>query len=318
MNVLGCPKNWLNPITWYSGRILSNIIISQQGKRSILDWKHRPKDLYTEYKLERWNLKPGKAKAAIWHWTNEEWVFFYDKADCEIDDPNLPPCYDVEEIPEELNTEQDWERARPNEVIPKDTKPRGCYRYYSPKRYSWITEYLYSEADLIWQPKDNLISKSVLKSRYLLSESWIKRLGQCDIETIHSKYKSPVYLYSRHRVEEFIADNAQEYAEWLTKRDRYIAIFNDNREKILAGLARATEVKKAQAKEKKQLREAQQIAYKFHWNKEENIIKQQMIACLTCSYSSLYGYGKDEDFLCSVHPKGISIEQMPCRDFSEK
>ena len=332
-------NNWYSPPNPYFGKAgtsarrgyreyyLRNLLYDRRDAKiddpkfpPILDWKNRPKDLYTEYKLERWNLKPGeaKAKAAIWHWTNEEWVFFYDQADCEIDDTSLPPCYDQQGIPEELNTKTDWEKARPNEVIPAETKPKGCYRYYSPKRYEWFTVYLYLESDLIWHPKDNLISKSILKSKYLLSDGWIKRLGECDRETIHSTYKTPIYLYSRKRVEKFIADNAGEYAEWLTKRDRYIAIFNNNKDKILAALSKGVEKRKAKTKEKKQLRKAQTIANKFNWDKDKNIVQQQMVRCLTCNYSSIYSGDLRKDFICTVHPYGIELDQMPCSDFLPK
>ena len=268
----------------------------------ILDWENRPKDLFTSYKLEKWNLQPGKAKAlaAIWHITHDCWVFFYDKKDCIILDPSLPPCYDEQEIPEQLKTKEDWHTEEPNYTVSKDEVPKGCYRYYSPKREGWITEYLYSKEQLIWQPQDEYITKTILKKRYLLSEGWVKRLGKADKTTSHRKYKSNIYLYSRQRVEKFLADNAQEYAEWLDKRDRYLDIFEQNREKILEGLAKGAKI-----------RQAQPIAKQFSWDTKKPIIKTQMVACLTCTYSQMTELG----FLCTVHPYGLVVEQMPCVDW---
>lgn len=187
----------------------------------IFTWENEPKNLYTELKLLKWNLKPGnaKSKAAIWRITNEEWVFFYDKKDCEINDPTLPPCYDKSEIPEHLKTKEEWNKT-PNYIIPDNAIPQGCYRWGSC--YRWVTEFLYSQEQLVWEPDDKFICKTTLKKAYLLSNSWIKRIGEPDLETVHDIYKTPIYLYSRKRVEQFIAKNVDEYVEWLDKRDKYI------------------------------------------------------------------------------------------------
>lgn len=44
-----------------------------------------------------------------------------------------------------------------------------------------------------------------------------------------------MHLYSQQRVEAFLAEHAQEYARWLDERDRYVQIFEINRQCIEAG-----------------------------------------------------------------------------------
>ena len=282
----------------------------------ILEWEHRPKDLYTTYKLLKWNLKPGQArpKAAIWHWTNQDWVFFYDKSDCELIDTDLPVCYDKSEIPEGLLTKREWSKKEPNYVVAEDANPAGCYRYYSSKRYDWITQYLYNRASLTWHPRDRYICRTTLKKAYLLSDSWLHRLGKCDFTTSHSTYKTPIYLYSKQRVEKFLADNAEEYATWLDERDRYLEIFEQNKEKILAGALKSAATRKKNSELKKIVRRAQPIAKQFNWDDTSEIIKQQMVSCLKCTSGCVLNRG----FLCAIHPTGLDIDQMPCKDWQQK
>jgi len=57
---------------------------------------------------------------------------------------------------------------------------------------------------------------------YLLSAKWIKRLGAPDKECTnphHQKFAS-MQLYSKQRVEAFLAEHAEEYARWLDERER--------------------------------------------------------------------------------------------------
>ena len=288
-----------------------NSIVDDPNFPPILDWENRPKDLYTEYKLPKWNLKPGNAKpkAAIWHWTNQDWVFFYDRADCILLYPDLPTCYDESEVLGGLHTKREWEKLEPNHAIAEDAIPVGCYRYYS-RHKGWVTKYIFDRASLIWQPRDRYICRTTLKKAYLLSDSWIKRLGQSDLTTCHSTYKTPIYLYSKQRVEKFLADNAEEYATWLDERDRYLEIFEQNREKILAGAAKAVETRKFN----KYVKLAKPIADQFDWDSSKRLVKEQMVKCLKCVSGKVMNRG----FLCAIHPTGLDPQtQIPCKDWQQ-
>ena len=118
---------------------------------------------------------------------------------------------------------------------------------------------------------------------------WIKRLGAPDkeIDNPHSYYY-PIKLYSRQRVESFIAERADEYCEWLDKRDQYVEIFEQNKDKIKAGQNRAREA--------------------------HNLVMEQQSRCLRCASSAFLGGG----IFCAIHPCGLEVEQMPCQDFCER
>lgn len=68
----------------------------------------------------------------------------------------------------------------------------------------------------------------------MLSKTWIKKLGDPDLilDNPHYRNGSDMFLYKQSRVEQFLAENAEEYAKWLVDRDRCVAIFEANREKI--------------------------------------------------------------------------------------
>ena len=276
----------------------------------IFSWDTVPRDLYQETDLLKWNLEPGNAnpKAAIWIFSEKEWLFFYDKKDCEINDPTLPPCYDKSEIPQTLKTAKKWNKT-PNYIISDDAIPQGCYRFYKYESYylnyreNLITVFLYSQEQLVWEPDDKFICKTTSKKAYLLSNSWIKRIGKPDIETTHDTYKTPIYLYSRKRVEQFIAENVDEYVEWLDKRDKYIEIFEQNREKILAGIKLNKEAKTAKI-----------VADTWQLDDSKKIVKEQMVKCFTCTY----GYGTRKGFVCNAFHTNLRIDQMPCPDWEEK
>ncbi|MDF5726057.1 MAG: hypothetical protein PUP91_37555, partial [Rhizonema sp. PD37] len=70
-----------------------------------------------------------------------------------------------------------------------------------------------------------------MKERYLLSEGWIKKIGEPD-KYAEGLYGKVAHLYSRKRVDSFLTENAQTYAAWLIKRDKYLEIFENKREEI--------------------------------------------------------------------------------------
>lgn len=168
-------------------------------------------------------------------------------------------------------------------------KPRGFYRWYDRHGYK-VNVFLYHPDDCKWQPKDEWICKTTLSKTYLLSERWIKRLGEPDIITDnpHHRKFSDMKLYSKQRVEKFLAENAEEYAAWLDERDRYIVIFELNREKIEEGIQRV--------REKKQR------------------IKEQQSRCLRCAS----GCATKRGFLCVIYPLGLDEYQIPCPDWTQR
>lgn len=76
-----------------------------------------------------------------------------------------------------------------------------------------------------------------------------------------------------------MAQRAEAYAEWLDKRDRHLAIFEANREKIF---------------------------------RSRNLAKEQTAQCLKCAS----GISTNQGFLCVIHPMGLNF--LPCRDWSSR
>lgn len=168
--------------------------------------------------------------------------------------------------------------------------PRGCYRFWGKDDEEWITVLLYHPDDCQWQAADQYICKTTLKQTYLLSDRWIQRLGAPDLirENPHHKKYAPMHLYSRQRVEAFLAEHADEYAHWLSDRDHYVAIFEQNREAIQAGQLRA---KKADLDR-----------------------REQMSRCFQCAS----GCALPQGFLCAIFPKGLEDHQIPCLEWSQR
>ncbi|NER39221.1 MAG: hypothetical protein F6J93_35600 [Oscillatoria sp. SIO1A7] len=97
-----------------------------------------------------------------------------------------------------------------------------------------------------------------------------------------------MHLYSRQRVEAFLAENVEEYCGWLDKREGYVAIFEANREAIEEGRDRYLEARKRRSLQQRD--------------------------CLKCAS----GCATSQGFLCAVHPLGLEDWQIPCVDFCLK
>jgi hypothetical protein len=95
-------------------------------------------------------------------------------------------------------------------------------------------------------------------------------------------------LYSRIRVEQFLADHAEEYADWMDERDRYVAIFQENRDAIAIGQERYLEQRRKR--------------------------KDQQRMCLRCAS----GCATNRGFLCAIYPLGLEDWQIPCSDEVER
>lgn len=256
----------------------------------IYTWDDRPCDLHTPNKLYKWNLKPGNAVPAGCVWDRTGWTFLYRKEDCKDSDPSLPPCYDYSDLPLGLKTKRQLEKEQ---YSTEGVTPCCCYRFWD-KEEGWVTVLLYHPDDAVWNPRDHYITKTTLKRTYLLSDGWIKRLGEPEVitENPHHHKFADMQLYSKQRVEAFLADNAEEYATWLDERDRYVLIFELNREAIEAGRAAANKNRQTEKQAK----------------------KDQTALCLRCAS----GCAMPKGFLCAIHPMGLDLHQIPCPDWTAR
>ncbi|MBO3463824.1 hypothetical protein G7B40_001340 [Aetokthonos hydrillicola Thurmond2011] len=244
------------------------------------DWGCYPSHLKTEIDLHKVNLKrkPSTQRSAIIFSMKRGEIDLFDVKDCEPDDPTLSPIYSWDSRGE-LKTigELKKENLAPSEEI----KPRGAAWVWDKDEEwgKWIP--LYHPDDCKWQAKDNWITKTVLKKKYLLSDGWIKRIGEPDklLKNLHYRNAAPTQLFSRQRVEQFLAENAEEYSKWLDRRDKYLAIFEVNKDKIF---------------------------------ERRNLIKEQTIKCLRCAS----GCSTPQGFLCAIYPTGVKY--MPCPDWVER
>lgn len=254
-----------------------------------------PEGLKDKTQLKLLNLTPDKnAKPAgcyrVWEqYSSYEWglatINLYRVEACRIEDETLPPCYKKSNYPAHLKTERELQDLS---LVPGGATPQGCYRV--ERNGIFTTVLLYDPEDCQWQAQDNFICRSTLKRTYLLSDGWINRLGEPDMvaDNPHHERWSSMKLYSRQRVETFLATHAEEYAEWLSERDRYIEIFNRNRAAIEAGRAKVKEQKQA--------------------------IREQTYRCLRCAS----GCTTQQGFLCAIHPMGLEPHQIPCPDWSDR
>ena len=66
------------------------------------------------------------------------------------------------------------------------------------------------------------VYRSTLKSRYMMNDTWIARLGPRDKQVPNPHYQSgpPASLYSVARVESFLEICAKEFAQYLLGRDK--------------------------------------------------------------------------------------------------
>lgn len=254
-------------------------------------WQNRPDNLKTANQLQRFNLKPGKAKPKGQCPSRSGWIYLYDPSSdegFEILDPTLPHCYrSKEDVPDSLKSERDLKSIN---LIPGNAQPLGCYRYWEREEEAWTTVLFYDPADCQWEAADQYLCKTTLRQTYLLSDRWIKQMGVPDriVENPHHRKFAPMYLYSRQRVEGFLAEHAEEYARWLSERDRYVAIFEQNREAIQSGQLRAKEAKLQ--------------------------TRDQMSRCLQCAS----GCATPQGFLCAIFPTGLEAHQIPCVEWSPR
>ncbi|MEH1780399.1 MAG: hypothetical protein V7L26_15040 [Nostoc sp.] len=245
------------------------------------EYGSNPEHLKSRVDLHKKNLKPKAgvpAAAVIYLQRKGINIWLFDEKDCEIDDRNLPQIYQWDDR-SDLQTV--GELRKQNLAPIPDIKPDGVAWVWDNDEEcgKWIP--LYRATSCRWQPKDNWVTKTALRQKYLLSPSWIKKLGNCDrtLDNRNWRNAAPIQLYSRQRIEGFLAENAEAYAQWLDKRDKHLAIFEANREKI------------------------------FH---SRNLAKEQTAKCLECAS----GISTNEGFLCAIYPMGLNF--IPCPDWSKR
>ncbi|MBH8566708.1 hypothetical protein I8748_31930 [Nostoc sp. CENA67] len=245
------------------------------------DWGCHPGNLKDLVNLHKQNLKPKKdasPSGGIYSMKRSYWTWLYDVKDCELHNPKLPPIVQWDNLGE-LKTVGQLKKI--NLVPSEETKPRAVAWVWDKDEEWGVWIPLYHEDDCKWEARDNWITKTQLKEKYLLSDGWIKKIGEPDklLDNPHYRNASRIKLYSRKRIEKFLADNAEQYAKWLDERDKYIAIFEANKDKIFA---------------------------------KRNLVKEQTKMCLKCASGCSLGKG----FFCVIHPMGLL--DMPCHDYQEK
>lgn len=242
-------------------------------------WGCQPAHLMDEIALHKRNLKPkkGAKPSGVVYWMRKSYyIEYYDEKDCEINNPKLPPIYQWDNLGEFKTIGQ---LSKLNLSPVDESLPRGVANVWDYENKTGVWVNLYHQDDCK-SKQEVWITKTQLKQKYFLSEGWIKRLGQPDKLVDHPKYYNAVIkLYKVERVETFLAENAEDYANWLERRKRHLAIFEANRDKIFAR------------------REA---------------LKQQTQQCLKCASGCTLPNG----FFCAVHPLGL--EKIPCYDFQER
>lgn len=279
------------------------------------DHLYEQKDLAA---LNRWVGKNSIASACLNHWGTGKFILLYDPKDCELSNPNLPPCYPQDAIPDDLKSEWGWQQAEPLFELKEDAIASGCFL---KKTQQFLINgngtvvrkpvLLYDRTQLKIHNREVFLSRTKLKQNYHLSPKLLELLGKPNKLKANpiNKHYAPVQLYSRKRVEKFLADHAEIYLNHLAKRQTYLAIFEKNRDKLLSPESR----KKAQ--ETKKLKQKVPIVLKqYNWDENNKKVTLQSLQCLRCAYGVAGGGG----FLCSVNPLGLDVDQLPCKDWAEK
>lgn len=248
------------------------------------DWSTKPPNLKTAVELKRLNLKPkaGDGVKGTVFSMKGGFYWLYDEKDSEIDNPDLPPIFSWDNRAE-LKTPGELKKLQ---LEPGDTKPKGVASVWDKESEAVVWIRLYDPQDC--RERDTLITKTVLKERYLLSESWVKKIGEPDKLTTN-EYNTMVKLYSKRRVETFLAENAEEYAAWLVRREKYLEIFEANKERILSA-AKVSREKKLE---------------------EKRILQEQMTLCFRCAS----GASTPQGFLCVIYP---TVQKIPCPDWTPR
>lgn len=264
-----------------------------------LTWKRKPKKLKCEgipaikydekpeksiwdFNLRANNLTARNAEPIAYHHKpSGRHDYCYKLADCQKWRENVPGLILSKRRKDELGykTKSQLEKMH---LKPIDNA-RKCAVYYWNREEGDNFAVFYHLDDTEFCAIDQFLTKSTLKKVYLLPDSWIKEIGAPDkiTENPHHKSFAPMHLYSKQRVEKFLADNAEKYSIWLDKRDQYLKIFEANKEKIF---------------------------------RNRNLIKEQTKQCVQCASSATIKNG----VFCAIYPLGLPVDKMPCKDFKKR
>lgn len=247
-----------------------------------------PQSMWRSIYLHSLNFRVKDGELPRGCWGESNWYLLYEDDQLEIADPTLPPAYLLESSGfKEMVRSPEMKSVpelRKEHLQPKpNAQPCGCYRQFD-NYGKWLMLYHVNDCE----PGERLqyITKGRLKDVYRLSDSWLEKLGKPDITTDNPHYKrgAPMQLYVRGRIEDFLAENAEEYSTWLERRDRFIEVAKQNQERMREGKHRSME-----AKEK---------------------IRHQTKMCLRCAS----GIATDTGFLCAIYPTGWA-DDVPQQHF---
>lgn len=274
--------------------------------------KKQPPNLFktNDFKLVLLNRKVTQSTpvtACIFENYTNTFTSLYKSEDCELINPQLPICYLKEEIPQHLKSEWAWRQSEPLYQLKPNAEPKGCFLLNT--RGNVVA--LYDRSSLELHNRDVYLSKTKLKQNYYLSPKLLKLLGSPDkIEPLEIKgFAVEAHLYKRSRIEKFLADRAALYADHLAKREIYLAIFEQNKDKLLSPLARA----KAK-RTKKYKKKAPVVTQQFDWDIHQKKVLAQSIKCLQCASA----IASPDGFLCVIHPYGFDPDKIPCSDWQAK
>lgn len=271
-----------------------------------------PKDLLLEWDLAPLNLKlkEGAIRAAV---LSVSYYSLYRREDTEFIDSSLPEAITWNER-SRRNLKTIGELKKLNKRPKEGVKPTAVARIHDDfkDKYIWID--LYKDEDTEDGVIENkFITKSSLKQNYLLSEGWIKRIGEPDrlVPNPHLRNAAPMQWFSSSRVETFLVENAEEYARWLITRKRKVEIYEENREAIQAD-AEEWRVRE-NARRHNRSQEPNLLAFlRDHSEQDKNIIEKQVYSCLSCASGCAFNAG----FLCAIYPSGPS--NIPCPDYCRR
>ena len=245
-----------------------------------IDYKDKPLNSIWDFSLDRNNLrvKQDAKPVAYHHKPSFRHNYCYALIDCVKLREYVPDLILSKEEKDKLGYKTKHQLGKL--YLKPIENARACGVYYWDKEYGCGSfAIFYHPDDTEFYDRDEYLTKTTLKKIYLLPESWIKRIGKCDKQLEHEDYGTPIYLYSRKRIEKFLADNSEEYSLWLDKRENYVA--------RALPLLKLIENKKLQ--------------------------KQQQKKCLKCASSCAMETG----LFCVIHPMGLPIDKLPCPDFVE-
>ncbi len=232
-------------------------------------------------------------------------LYVYRLVDTELIDSTLPPAYyQLSDIPQKLKPISEKMMRSQGLEAKSDAKPIAVTRewakdYETDEFYQyWL--YYYNEDDTV--PGDGLsyITKGRLKSEYHLSDGWLKKLGEPDLymDNPHFSRSKMMKLYKKSRVRDFLKANVEEYAQWLTRRRKYVI----NSKPLVEASKRRSELKK----------QLSNTPISVVGKSEKQL--QQNIMCVKCQASTFMSGG----IFCAINPVGLPDgvpEDHYCPDF---